>query len=257
MLQHSRTKYSGCPLCESTAFQPVRTASVAGHPRYKPELPAELIWMACTACGHEFAEGYFDDAALALIFSESNAGQQVGEGYEQARWIAARMVQRVARHVGEGRWLDVGFGNAALVFTADEFGYEAVGLDLREQEVATLRRLGFEAHCRLMEDFETSEPFDVLSLADVLEHMPFPNTGLTAARRLLRRGGALLVSMPNADAFVWREMAANPYHGEIEYYHNFGRRRLYDLLRETGFEPCEYGVSERYRACMEVIARRT
>lgn len=257
MLQHSRIKYSCCPLCDSASLRTVRTSSVAGHPRYKPELPAEMTWMACTACGHELADGYFDDAALALIFSQSNPGQQVGEVYEQARWIAARMVQRVARHVAGGRWLDVGFGNAALVITADEFGYEAVGLDLREQEVSTLRGLGFEAHCRLMEDFQPDRPFDVLSLADVLEHMPFPKKGLRAAHGLLRPGGALLVSMPNADAFVWRGMAANPYHGEIEHYHNFGRRRLYELLRESGFEPCEYGVSERYRACMEVIARRS
>jgi hypothetical protein len=28
-------------------------------------------------------------------------------------------------------------------------------------------------------------------------------------------------------------------------------------LQETGFEPVKYGVSERYRACMEVIARKT
>jgi hypothetical protein len=28
------------------------------------------------------------------------------------------------------------------------------------------------------------------------------------------------------------------------------------LLREIGFEPLRYGISERYRACMEVIARK-
>lgn len=33
-------------------------------------------------------------------------------------------------------------------------------------------------------------------------------------------------------------------------------RRLYELLEEHGFEPLHYSVSERYRACMEVIARR-
>jgi hypothetical protein len=49
----------------------------------------------------------------------------------------------------------------------------------------------------------------------------------------------------------------NPYWGEIEHYHNFGRRRLYALLEEHGFEPARYGVSFRYRACMEVIARRS
>jgi hypothetical protein len=56
---------------------------------------------------------------------------------------------------------------------------------------------------------------------------------------------------------VWWLLDANgvnPYWGEIEYYHNFSRKRLYALLEEHGFRPAEYHVSERYRVCMEVIA---
>lgn len=40
----------------------------------------------------------------------------------------------------------------------------------------------------------------------------------------------------------------------LEHCHNFGRSRLWALLEECGFKPAEYGVSERYRACMEVLA---
>ena len=40
----------------------------------------------------------------------------------------------------------------------------------------------------------------------------------------------------------------------MEHYHNFDRAGLYALLRECGFSPVYYGVSERYRACMEVAA---
>ena len=60
-------------------------------------------------------------------------------------------------------------------------------------------------------------------------------------------------------AGTWRlldAVNANPYWGELEHYHNFGRARLYALLIEYGFEPLHYRVSERYRVCMEVIARR-
>jgi len=63
--------------------------------------------------------------------------------------------------------------------------------------------------------------------------------------------------MPNIESPVWKAMddtQTNPYWGEIEHYHNFSRTRLYALLEETGFTPVRYGVSERYRAAMEVIA---
>jgi 2-polyprenyl-3-methyl-5-hydroxy-6-metoxy-1,4-benzoquinol methylase len=36
-------------------------------------------------------------------------------------------------------------------------------------------------------------------MADVLEHMPFPKTGLAAAHRLRRPDGVLFLSMPNMD----------------------------------------------------------
>ena len=94
-------------------------------------------------------------------------------------------------------------------------------------------------------------------MADVLEHMPFPRAALTHIRKLLVPEGMLFLSMPNSESFVWQTLdraGNNPYWGEIEHFHNFGRSRLYSLLNEFGFTPVRYGVSERYRACMEVIA---
>ena len=138
-----------------------------------------------------------------------------------------------------GRWLDVGFGSGALLTTAEEFGYDVHATD-------------FEAF--------DGGPFDVVSLADVLEHLPFPRRALAHAATLMRAGALLLLSMPNADAYIWRAMTnagANPYWAEIEHYHNFGRKRLYALLAETGFAPVHYSVSLRYKACMQVIARKT
>ncbi|MDQ6868636.1 MAG: class I SAM-dependent methyltransferase [Pseudomonadota bacterium] len=83
-------------------------------------------------------------------------------------------------------------------------------------------------------------------MADVLEHMPFPKTGLAAAHRLLRPEGELFLSMLDMDNMVWRLPHAdgvNPCCGEIEHYHNFSRNRLSALLQQHGFKPVEYSVS--------------
>jgi protein O-GlcNAc transferase len=90
-----------------------------------------------------------------------------------------------------GAWLDVGFGNASLLFTAEGWGFVPVGLDLRRANVEALQRTGIEAHCRDLASLEGEARFSVISMADVLEHMPFPREGLTAARRLLAPGGIL------------------------------------------------------------------
>ena len=99
----------------------------------------------------------------------------------------------------------------------------------------------------------------MISMADVLENLPFPKPALLAAHGLLSEGGVLFVSMSNRDAFAWHaldEQQRNPYSGDIEHLHNFGRERLYQLLDECGFAPFHYGISERHCACMEVLARK-
>jgi protein O-GlcNAc transferase len=154
-----------------------------------------------------------------------------------------------------GRWLDVGFGDGSLLTTAAEFGYDVVGLDLRAKNVEQLQVWGFEAHTLNIEDYE-GEGFKIISMMDVLEHMPFPKRALKRANQLLCHGGVLTVSMPNVDSFVWKSTTTNPYWAEIEHYHNFGRSRLYELLKEHGFAPSRYRVSTRYRTCMEVLATK-
>lgn len=149
--------------------------------------------------------------------------------------------------------------SVTVLFTAEEWGFTPVGLDLRQSSVDALRQFGMEAHCLDVTSLEGSERFSVISMADVLEHMPFPRDGLAAAYRLLRPGGILFVSMPNYNCAAWRLLDSNnsnPYWGELEHYHNFSRTHLYALMKDMGFEVVRYGISERYRICMEVIARR-
>jgi protein O-GlcNAc transferase len=252
-----RIAYLACPLCERSYIPAVLGADCSKHPIYQPGLPPVMNWHECRACGHVFTEGYFDANAAALVFSKTQPNQTVGYDMERQRPVSARMVERVARYAQGGSWLDVGFGNGSLLFTAEEWGYVPAELDLRKDNVHALKQLGYEAHCVPVEELDYRERFNVISTADVLEHMPFPKAGLAATHRLLRQGGVLFLSMPNMENMVWRLLHANkvnPYWGEIEHYHNFSRKRLYALLQEHGFEPVEYHVSERYRVCMEVIA---
>ncbi len=153
----------------------------------------------------------------------------------------------------------MGFGNGALMATADEYGFDVAGLDLRQGSVQLMNKYGFEAEAVDLTEYEPKAPFDVVTMADVLEHMPFPKAALQKTRELINDGGLLFLSMPNTDCYVWdrlNDLGENPFWGEIEHYHNFGKTRLYSLLEEFGFEPVEYGISERYYICMEVIVRK-
>jgi 2-polyprenyl-3-methyl-5-hydroxy-6-metoxy-1,4-benzoquinol methylase len=194
-----------------------------------------------------------------LIFSKVCEHQQVGFGIEQQRVTSSHIVEKVLPYATSGNWLDVGFGNGSLMFTAQEYGFTPIGLDLRKDNVRAMSSLGFESHCKEITELLLNSKCSVISMADVLEHVPYPKNTLRAAHKLLSDAGVLFISMPNIESIVWKaldQQNANPYWGELEHYHNFSRNRLYRLLREFGFEPVRYGISERYRVCMEVIAKK-
>lgn len=231
-----------------------------------------MKWMGCRKCGHIHTDGFFSGEAADFLFAVGQGMQQVHVS-EQERWIASMLIDRVAAprepfSDPAPTWLDVGFGSGALVMTAEEYGYDTVGLDLRDANVNELIDLGCDARKETIEDFtafmcpngaEPARPYNVISMLDSLEHMPFPGAALASAHKLLRFDGALIVSCPNMDTAVWRAMDsanANPYWVEIEHYHNFTRKRLAALLEDHGFSPVSYHVSPRYKSCMEIIAMK-
>jgi 2-polyprenyl-3-methyl-5-hydroxy-6-metoxy-1,4-benzoquinol methylase len=264
-MENERILYTECPLCTSTDFTHLTNARATGHARWREPLEPFIVWMECRDCGHVFTNGYFTEAALGVLFQSTNNEQIVGTDIEFHRKISAKMVQRVIDAIGlpdDRLWLDVGFGNGSLLMTALEFGFTAFGIDLRKQNVEDLAPFGIPAYHGTLGSASESSSIPakptVISMADVVEHEPFPIDSLRSARALIQDDGVLLISMPNADAplwHYWNSRHVNPYWIEIEHYHNFTRTRLYKILGEAGFTPIHYAISERYRGCMEVLAK--
>jgi SAM-dependent methyltransferase len=231
---------------------------------WREPLEPFISWLKCGQCEHIFTEGYFTDAALDVLFGDTQRRQVVGTDMELQRNTSAKMVERVVNTLGlpDGRlWLDVGFGNGSLLMTANEFGFDVFGVDLRENNVADIGNYGIPAYHgtlgRAVQNVAFKSKPSVISMADVVEHEPFPRDVLRCARSLINEPGLLLISMPNASALLWGYLNAinqNVYWREIEHYHNFTREKIYAELQKAGFRPVNYAVSERYRCCMEILA---
>jgi 2-polyprenyl-3-methyl-5-hydroxy-6-metoxy-1,4-benzoquinol methylase len=256
--------YSACPLCDSVDIRAALTINCSGHALWRPPLEPFISWVTCGQCEHIFTEGYYTEEALNILFENTHHRQVVGTDAEFNRLISAKLVDRVISTLGQPNdrlWIDVGFGNGALLMTANEFGFEVLGVDLRKKNVEEIRNLGIPAYHGTLEsavqDVELSSKPTVISMADVVEHEPFPRDVLRCARRLINDRGILLISMPNASAPLWGLLNAtnqNAYWREIEHYHNFTRETLYAELQKAGFRPFHYHVSDRYRCGMEVLA---
>jgi 2-polyprenyl-3-methyl-5-hydroxy-6-metoxy-1,4-benzoquinol methylase len=78
--------------------------------------------------------------------------------------------------------------------------------------------------------------YDVITLWDVLEHLPEPRPHLEVIRRLLRPKGILALSTPNMEGLTLRLLGKRSRvfspHEHLVYY---SKRTLTDLLKSCGF----------------------
>lgn len=263
------THYAGCPLCDSKSTN-IGEADCSRHPLWHDALPTTLSWYQCQTCAHVFTAHYWTPDGLNEVFRRAHGNQQAdiqNADAKRATWLP--VVQNAMTHLGGYRsallertpatWLDVGCGDGALVMTASDLGFKAIGLDARKETVAKLQQLGFKAH---QGDFITAGmqgQVNVISMMDVLEHMPYPKQALHKAHQVLAPGGLIIISLPDLGCSAWKLMNAanaNPYWGELEHHHNFSRQRLMTLLEEQGFEVQDATIPRRYKAQIEVYAKK-
>src|SRR5258706_14061911 len=113
------------------------------------------------------------------------------------------------------RILDVGCGMGILVGALRAKGFrETSGIDISPEQIEIARARGLP--CELVDDAHIfrmaehqPESFDAIFLMDVLEHVPRSSqlSWLASIHKLLKRGGRLILSVPNANstfAMRWR-----------------------------------------------------
>jgi len=116
----------------------------------------------------------------------------------------ADRAERIADAVGGPgrRVLDLGCRYGALTRWYLD-GNDVVGMDVDREALAEAAKLGIETHWG---DVEESFPFpeasfDVVVAGELLEHVRQPGDVVAEARRVLRPGGRLVASVPNAFRF--------------------------------------------------------
>jgi len=161
--------------------------------------------MECAGCGYRFLNPRPSQEEIAEAYSapeQYDVWLREDEGRHrmwQKRW------ELVKSHASGTRLLDVGAGLGTFLAEARDDGWEVSGTEVSKSAIAKARELfGFEMAEGQLEDVSLQGPYDVVTLWHVLEHLPSPSRGLDLARRLLRRGGLLVVAVPNDSNARWR-----------------------------------------------------
>src|SRR6186713_700694 len=240
------------------------------------ELPivAETL-VACNLCGgvehrHLFRKRGFElvrcaGCGLAFIANPPSADDVAGlysaaadyhgalldpadPGFAAMRRIArqhAKILRRSVRAPQGMRLLDIGCSSGLFLVEAQAAGFEVSGAELSVETAAFARgHFGLDVYAGDWRGSGFAEAsFDVITLFDVIEHLPDPLAELCAIRRLLKPGGLLLQSTPNIDGLFPRLSYALADrldywpHPEPPYHlYQFSDRTLPEMTERAGYE---------------------
>jgi len=151
-------------------------------------------------------------------------------------------IGQIERRAGRGRLLDVGCGDGRFLAALLRRGWDVCGLDNSPSAIRVARQqLGDRvALTTLPEASHAPDSFDVVSLFEVLEHLPDPFGDLREIHRLLKPGGLICLSVPNfasLERLVFRRWWAGldaPRHLQ-----QFTPESLRFFLEKAGFELLE------------------
>jgi SAM-dependent methyltransferase len=210
----------------------VLTADALSPSRHEPGRHADLL--VCRECGAVQQPGMPTGSSLHDLYRDTRDEAYLAEQLGR-RATALRLLDLIGGYVAAGRLLDVGCGHGLLLDEARRRGYEPVGLELSRSAARHARDvLGLDVRGLPLEAFDDPGGFDVVVLADVLEHLDDPVGGIDRATRLLAPGGVLCVVTPDPSSATARLAGARwwgylPAHTCL-----LPRRTLRELLAARG-----------------------
>jgi len=218
-------------------------------------------------CGLLYTNPRLRAPALAEMYSAPSyfegTSDEVGYGEYEAtadlrRQTFARWLRDVERALpGRGRLLDVGCATGLFLEVARDAGWSATGLELSAFAAGRARARGFEVIATPLESTEwRGEPFDLITMWDVIEHLPDPGAAVARARALLRPGGHLAVVTPNA-ASLHARVAGRRWFllKPEEHLYYFAPATIRRLLESRGFRVSAVRRSGQYQS-VDFVARR-
>lgn len=178
---------------------------------------------------------------------------QYGFWHDESEAHVARMTgfwqRKLMPHLPENRGariLDVGCGRGFAVGAMRSLGYgRATGIDASAGQIAFARKRGLDAHHVPVErtldwlrDAAAGDPFDLVTLFDVLEHVPKPSQIplLRTLGECMTPEGRLVVQVPNALSSVAAIMRYQDWTHECL----FTRESIDFVLHHAGFRMASF-----------------
>ncbi len=189
----------------------------------------------CKHCSMVFNEAAPDAVDVAGEYEQVEDPEYL-EQRESRRLTFNRELDALEAVHSVGDLLDVGCYTGFFLECARERGWNVSGVEPSRWAAEYGRKeLGIDIFNGPIEAYDATEDFDVVTMWDVLEHVPNPVEVLTLLRKKVRPDGLLVFATHNLDTTVARVMGKHfPLFMEMHTVH-FNNETLGMLLEQTGF----------------------
>lgn len=215
----------------------------------------------CTVCGTLFANLSFENEKTSIEVQDlyDHYYDVANFNLPKAAEISLqKMVDSFAGFRQTGNLVDIGFGEGGMLSVAEKNGWKCFGTELSPQSL----KYGAERGWTVSSDADSDERFpkngfDVVTMVELIEHVPNPDFFFETAHKLLRPTGLLFLTTPNNNSINQRWLGADwsviapPEH--ITIYSPNGMRKALQrngfaltTIKTEGFNPIE--IIGKYRA---------
>ncbi len=142
--------------------------------------------------------------------------------------------------------LDIGCAFGYMIEAAKSAGYNSQGIEISPAADVAIK-LGYNVHKLKLENAAFPEDFfNLITAVDVLEHIPEPKRWLQECKRIIKKGGVLLLVTPNCSSLPSRIRKNKWPHYKVEHLYYYSPRTLKRLLTDVGFDNVSFKTGLRY-----------
>lgn len=221
-----------CPLCggsEAPLLYPAGTLPLR-------RCPCGMVFLHPRPADGELHEIYQNDYyrswGLTAADGSGDSTRQMKQGTFSLR------LKRLAGLMAPGRVLDVGCATGFFLEVAARAGWEVWGVELSSYAATEAQRQFGERVCNgtLEAARYPDASFDLVTLSDILEHIPSPREFLREVKRILAPGGRVMIVTPDVTSLTARLMGSRWSHYKVEHLHYFSPETITRLLTECGLQ---------------------
>lgn len=198
-------------------------------------------FVICVKCGFLYVNPILKNEVYLDFYKNEESWFEVLRNPVQAQLDNLKFsygLEIIERYIQRGAILDIGCGNGSFLDLARKNGWNCSGTELNLKDLEITRAKGQTVINANIEDpYFKGRAFDVVSLWEVLEHVPDPRATLHNVNSLLNPGGVIFILVPNRDSFINRMLREKSASFTGHCHINFFNAAILDiLLKKEGFE---------------------